>query len=326
MEATTGSGKTLAFGIPIFEILKRNMTSASKYCVGALVVAPTRYILVYEWFIDHLQLFYFRELAQQIFDVLARFSTYYSTLKCMLLIGGTSIETDIETFNKFGAQILIGTPGRIMDVLNRCNSINLKGMEVLVLDEADTLLDMGFRKTIDQILSLLPKQRRTGLFSATQTTEVKELARAGMRNPVTVTVKVQRGLGLGEVLGGGTSARAQATPSTLENLFAICNYENRPGQLCRFLRSHSEEKTIVFVATCACVEFYSTAFAQLSRGGHILPATMQVLGLHGKMVMKKRKGLYDKFVQLAAGVIFCTDLAARGQLLATQQNTSIHST
>jgi len=259
--------------------------------------------------------FFVRELAKQIFDVLVHFSSYHTSIKCMLLIGGTSIEADIDAFQNIGAQILIGTPGRIMDMLNRCNSISLKEMEVLVLDEADTLLDMGFRKTIDQILSLLPKQRRTGLFSATQTTEVKELARAGMRNPVTITVKVQRG-------GGGpsdinphpaTAVRAQATPSTLESLFAVCNYENRPGQICRFLRRHLQEKTIIFVSTCACVEFYSEAFAQLASSGRILPTSLHVLGLHGKMVMKKRKGLFDKFVNMPAGVIFCTDVAARGE-------------
>lgn len=200
----------------------------------------------------------------------------------------------------------------------------MRDLEILVLDEADTLLDMGFRQEINTILSLVPKQRRTGLFSATQTKEVKELARAGMRNPVTVAVKVQsEDVASNEVLR--QVGRQQVTPSTLENYYSVCAYDERPGLLVKFLNDHKDDKIIVFVATCACVDFYSHSFLQMARRKLLddqetkenffpilLPVDMNVYGLHGKMVPKKRNGVYRKFLEKGSGVLFCTDVAARG--------------
>ena len=174
---------------------------------------------------------------------------------------------------------------------------------------------MGFHKTINQILSMLPKQRRTGLFSATQTQEVRELARAGMRNPVTVAVKVKHDSS--KCAKAGPFQTSQNIPTTLENKFLICKYEERPGHLANFLTDHSNEKVIVFTATCACVDFFSLAFSQLARSersveGDMIPKGLLVVGLHGKMAPKKRKNLYEKFTSSASGVMFCTDVAARG--------------
>jgi hypothetical protein len=196
-----------------------------------------------------------------------------------------------------------------VDIINRCDSLNLRELDILIMDEADTLLDMGFRQEINSILSAAPKQRRTGLFSATQTKEVKELARAGMRNPVTIAVKLQN-----------ASSTSQVTPSTLKNYFAVAEYDERPGYLVNFLNKHSSDKVIVFVATCACVDYYSSMFAHIAKEGLrssvsgelILPEDLYVGGLHGKMVPKKRSGIYRKFVELSSGVLFCTDVAARG--------------
>lgn len=348
VEATTGSGKTLAFGIPIFEILLRKSKTPPMHQVGALVIAPTR------------------ELASQIFSVLSEISKQHPSYRCGLFVGGNSVAECVHDFQEHGAQVIIGTPGRIVDMQQRseCFSANLRHLEVLVLDEADTLLDMGFRDIINQILSLLPKQRRTGLFSATQTKEVKDLARAGMRNPVTVAVRIQQApataltapkasststsasasasaSGTTGAVGDAssastTSAPPQATPSSLDNWFSVCNYDERPQHLASFLLQHVGEKVIVFCATCACVDYYSNVFNQMtqaSRGGtaessssssnnnsasasgaptEILPTALVVLGLHGKMVPKKRNGVYRKFVSLESGVMFCTDVAARG--------------
>jgi ATP-dependent RNA helicase DDX55/SPB4 len=246
-----------------------------------------------------------------------------------------------------GGQIIIGTPGRVMDIFNRCKLINLKELEVLILDEADTLLDMGFRDTISQILSLLPKQRRTGLFSATQTNEVKDLARAGMRNPVTISVKVQQQHQQATSDHGNiqkkindNNSRQQIIPTTLENKYIICPYEHRPGQIARFIQTRPDKKIIIFVATCACVDYYSKIFQILfstkksiynnfndetnlnvrqgggggKDGGKVLlDVDIPIYGLHGKMVTKKRNALYKKFINLkCGGVLFCTDIAARG--------------
>ena len=141
-----------------------------------------------------------------------------------------------------------------------------------------------------------------------------------MRNPVTIAVKVQ---GAG---GGGQTQQTQqqqqqqpllqqqATPSSLENWYYVCNHDERPALLSAFLTEHIEHKVIVFCSTCACVDYYSLAFAQLARDPNCttLPSALKVLGMHGKMVPKKRTGVYRKFVSLQSGVLFCTDVAARG--------------
>lgn len=319
MEATTGSGKTLAFGIPIFDMLARRIDQHvsqlstqdrddekklvyfDKYDVGALVLAPTR------------------ELAVQIYEVLHLFSQQHTNLKCTLFIGGTSVADNSMDYLQNGGQVIIGTPGRVLDVAHRCKELCWKKLEVLVLDEADKLLDMGFKESINEILAMLPKQRRTGLFSATQTKEVKELARAGLRNPVTVSVKVQHAASLKASSGAAhssssSSAIAQATPSSLDNTYLIREYEDRPYEIIRFIETHRADKIIVFCATCACVDYYSKVFPHLLQSVSAGSADTKIpmVGFHGKMVTKKRSALYKKFKSLSSGVMFSTDVAARG--------------
>jgi len=310
VEATTGSGKTLAFGLPIFEILKRSVpetTEISKHDVFALIMAPTR------------------ELASQIHEVINKISQFHPRFKSVLFVGGTHITESCTAFEEHGGHIVIGTPGRILDVKNRItNVLTFKKLEVLVLDEADTLLDMGFRDTISQLLAFLPKQRRTGLFSATQTKEVRELARAGMRNPVSISVRVQTRPNANNDQNSDLVTRnnnaetpalptlQQATPSTLDNCYMVCEYDQRPDEILNFLRTHLDKKIIVFCATCACVDYYSNVFEQIAKKGKLLPDTLAVLGFHGRMVPKKRTALYRKFVKLSSGVMFSTDVAARG--------------
>ena len=331
VEATTGSGKTLAFGIPIVEMLLRRCKGESAYAededgdeseadesddsssvtgrksnggkfktlkkhdIGALILSPTR------------------ELANQIFKVMDDLLSFHTTIldgkkvklmSCATFVGGSSsVKENIHDFLENGAQIIVGTPGRLLDIYNRCDKFRLNNVDILVLDEADTLLDMGFRESITKLLALLPKQRRTGLFSATQTREVKDLARAGLRNPVSVSVKVQRPA---SVPGSANSmVESQATPTTLSNFYSVCEYDRRADELMAFLREHKNEKTIVFCATCACVDFYSYVFNQLrssagseDEGNNRLPYSLRVLGLHGKQVPKKRTGIYQQFVAL----------------------------
>ena len=174
VEACTGSGKTLAFVLPLVEILARAETPFRKHSVGAIVVSPTR------------------ELAKQIYDVLVPFLRGLDVeageaprganggARAMLLVGGTDAAADAKRFADGGATALVGTPGRLDDVMVRCKAMDLKRVELLILDEADRLLSMGFVKTLNAIIARLPKQRRTGLFSATQTEETEELARAGV--------------------------------------------------------------------------------------------------------------------------------------------------
>ncbi|CAM9386611.1 unnamed protein product, partial [Ectocarpus sp. 4 AP-2014] len=291
VEAVTGSGKTLAFVVPAIEMILRREIDLKRNQVGAIILTPTR------------------ELANQIFGVVSKFSEALDEAKPLLLVGGTSVEECLAAFRKGGASILVGTPGRVEDMLNNYNVFDTRELEALVLDEADTLLDMGFAGTLNSIFSLLPKQRRTGLFSATQTRETKALARAGLRNPATVSVAVRSKSG-GAGAGGVPGQKTQATPSSLENFYIVCESEEKLAQLVGFLKARPKgEKTIVFLSTCAGVDFFSKTLSQLPV---VKALGLRVESLHGRMVQKRRTAVYQRFLSQEGGLLVCTDVAARG--------------
>ncbi|XP_052024707.1 ATP-dependent RNA helicase DDX55 [Apodemus sylvaticus] len=280
-EAVTGSGKTLAFVIPILEILLRREEKLKKTQVGAIVITPTR------------------ELAIQIDEVLSHFTKHFPQFSQILWIGGRNPGDDVERFKQHGGHIIVATPGRLEDMFRRkAEGLDLascvKSLDVLVLDEADRLLDMGFEASINTILEFLPKQRRTGLFSATQTQEVENLVRAGLRNPVRISVKEK----------GVAASSTQKTPSRLENHYMICKADEKFNQLVHFLRSRQQEKHLVFFSTCACVEYYGKALEALLK-------KVKILCIHGKMKYKRNK-IFMEFRQLQSGILVCTDVMARG--------------
>ncbi|XP_030830917.1 ATP-dependent RNA helicase DDX55 [Strongylocentrotus purpuratus] len=280
-EAVTGSGKTLAFVIPIIEILQRREEPLKKKEVGAIIITPTR------------------ELAYQINEVLEHFTSgLLPNLTKLLLIGGSSPLADLEKLQE-GANILIATPGRLEDMFERpTTGISLpamvKSLEVLVLDEADRLLDMGFTKSINTILGYLPKQRRTGLFSATQTEEVEALIRAGLRNPVRIVVKEKN----------SSSTHVRRTPLTLTNYYVISPSDEKFRLMVAFLRKYRDQKHMVFFSTCACVEYFTSVLQALVRN-------TTILSLHGKM-KQKRNSVFNQFRELTSGILVCTDVMARG--------------
>ncbi|CAL8278402.1 unnamed protein product [Merluccius merluccius] len=280
-EAVTGSGKTLAFIIPIIEILLRREDKLKKMQVGALVITPTR------------------ELALQISEVMEGFLLKFPQFKQILLIGGSNPIEDVEKFKEHGGNIVIATPGRLEDMFRRKAdgldlSILIKTLDVLVLDEADRLLDMGFVASLNAILAFLPKQRRTGLFSATQTQELEKLVRAGLRNPVRITVKEK----------GVAATATQKTPARLCNYFTICRIEEKFNNLVAFLRQHKHEKQLVFFSTCASVEYYGRALESLVKN-------VTIHCIHGKMKNKRNK-IFSEFRALKSGILVCTDVMARG--------------
>uniref|UniRef100_A0A668W2E4 ATP-dependent RNA helicase n=2 Tax=Oreochromis aureus TaxID=47969 RepID=A0A668W2E4_OREAU len=281
-EAVTGSGKTLAFVIPIIELLLKREEKLKKMQVGALVITPTR------------------ELAVQISEVMEQFIEKFPQFKQILLIGGSNPAEDVEKFKDKGANIVIATPGRLEDMFRRKSdgldlASSVKSLDVLVLDEADRLLDMGFEASLNTILGYLPKQRRTGLFSATQTQELEKLVRAGLRNPVRITVK-EKGL--------AAAATAQKTPSRLSNYYTICRAEDKFNNLVAFLRQHKHEKLLVFFSTCACVEYYGRVLEMLVK-------KVTIHCIHGKM-KHKRNSIFADFRKLKSGILVCTDVMARG--------------
>nr|XP_013814109.1 PREDICTED: ATP-dependent RNA helicase DDX55 [Apteryx mantelli mantelli] len=280
-EAVTGSGKTLAFVIPILEILLRREEKLKKMQVGAIIITPTR------------------ELAIQIDEVLSHFTKHFPNFSQILLIGGRNPMEDVEKFKEHGGNIIVATPGRLEDLFRRkADGLDLascvKSLDVLVLDEADRLLDMGFEASLNAILDFLPKQRRTGLFSATQTQEVENLVRAGLRNPVRISVKEK----------GVAASNTQKTPTRLENYYMICKADEKFNQLVHFLRQRKQEKHLVFFSTCACVEYYGKALESLIK-------QVKIMCIHGKMKHKRNK-IFTEFRKLPGGILVCTDVMARG--------------
>jgi ATP-dependent RNA helicase DDX55/SPB4 len=139
-----------------------------------------------------------------------------------------------------GAHVLVGTPGRLDDIMARAAGMTVRRLELLVLDEADRLLSMGFAAQVGSILRRLPKQRRTGLFSATQTEEVAELARAGLRNPVRITVRDASGGP--DAAGGGAGGGGSKTPSQLALYYTLLEADSKLPRLVAFLASHPTQK------------------------------------------------------------------------------------
>ncbi|XP_072934117.1 probable ATP-dependent RNA helicase DDX55 homolog [Epargyreus clarus] len=277
-EAVTGSGKTLAFVVPMIEMLikKEKDSPLRKDFVYAVIISPTR------------------ELATQIYTVIEQFlkEPELSHFTVALLVGGRSVDSDVETIQK-GAHIAVCTPGRLEDLLSERKQLNLAGrlkeLEILVLDEADRLLDLGFSATLTTILQYLPRQRRTGLFSATQTKELQDLVRAGLRNPVLISVKEKSTI---------------STPIALENYYVIVEPQDKFLFLLNFIRNRKILKGLFFLPTCACVDYWADVLPGF------LP-DLKVFAIHGKMKQKRSK-ILDKFRQADNTILLCTDLLARG--------------
>jgi len=161
--AQTGTGKTAAFGLPILESL-----DTKDFHTQALILSPTR------------------ELCRQITEDINNYGKYYDNLNIVAVYGGASIETQIRALKK-GAHIIVATPGRMVDLLNR-GVANIENIQTLVLDEADEMLNMGFKDELDLILEKAPKERRSLLFSATLPLEVEGIAKHYMNKPEIVTV------------------------------------------------------------------------------------------------------------------------------------------
>ncbi|KAK9464077.1 P-loop containing nucleoside triphosphate hydrolase protein [Lipomyces oligophaga] len=314
VEAVTGSGKTLAFLVPIIERLSLTGVDGSEANdvrssgqVGAVIVAPTR------------------ELAAQICDVLqgllafqpARISQeqneieeeMYQTvdskinLKAQLVIGGnsTSLTVDFEKFKSLKPQILVGTPGRLYEFL-RLPQVHCNSVQVLVLDEADRLLDLGFAKQVTSIVQMLPKQRRTGLFSATVTEAVGELVKAGLRNPVKIVVKVNN-----------DQFQDRRVPTTLSISSVVLDPGQKIPALLYFLMHPDYKKAIVYFPTCASVVYLYGLICQIRSDFKIDP-NLALFSLHGKLPQGPRTKTLANFVSSVSrhSVLFTTDVAARG--------------
>ncbi|PWN37992.1 DEAD-domain-containing protein [Meira miltonrushii] len=329
VEAVTGSGKTLAYVLPVLQMIMKRQDRLKKNQLGALVVCPTRELAVQVHGIIQSFLLTSDEKGEEQQGDSEPSNTIAAKVSGALLAVGGSTSNPGDDYKKFkeqGSDIVVGTPGRVLELLER-TSIDCKELEVLILDEADRLLDMGFTQTLTSILRLLPKQRRTGLFSATMTDAMNELVRVGLRNPVRVVVKVETKTTArdSKMMNGSTSVNDKRTPASLDNHFMSMRAEHKLLQLIRILRAESKRKeddlpmrkAIVFFATCAQVNFFYKVLSPLTQ-----MEGLKLYSLHGKQTPVRRRATFDAFVSAtplgsassveSSSVLLCTDVAARG--------------
>ncbi|KAJ7701863.1 P-loop containing nucleoside triphosphate hydrolase protein [Mycena rosella] len=271
--ARTGSGKTLSFLVPVLEILYRQKWGPADG-LGALVISPTR------------------ELAIQIFEVLRSIGGYHN-FSAGLVIGGKNLKDERDRLSKMN--ILVATPGRLLQHMDQTVGFEADNLQVLVLDEADRILDMGFSRTLSALLSHLPKSRQTLLFSATQTDSVSDLARLSLKDPVHI--------GIQETGADGTAATA--IPPTLEQHYMTCPLDQKLSVLWGFIKTHLQSKVLVFLSSCKQVRFVFETFCRMHPG-------VSLLNIHGKLKQTARLGMYTKFTTAKHAVLFATDVAARG--------------
>ncbi|RDL30772.1 RNA helicase [Venustampulla echinocandica] len=266
--AKTGSGKTLAFLVPVLENLYRQKWTELDG-LGALIISPTR------------------ELAIQIFEVLRKIGRYH-TFSAGLVIGGRSLQEEKERLGKM--DILVCTPGRMLQHMDQTVDFEVNNLQMLVLDEADRIMDMGFQSSVDAIVEHLPKQRQTMLFSATQTKKVSDLARLSLRDPEYVSVH---------------EAAASATPTSLQQFYVLTPLAEKLDTLFSFIRSNIKAKIIVFLSSGKQVRFVYESFRHLQPG-------IPLLHLHGRQKQAARLDITSKFSASKNSCIFATDVVARG--------------
>ena len=237
--------------------------------LGALIISPTR------------------ELAIQIFEVLRKIGRYH-TFSAGLVIGGRSLQEEKERLGRMN--ILVCTPGRMLQHMDQTAAFEIDNLQMLVLDEADRIMDMGFQASVDAIIEHLPKQRQTMLFSATQTKKVSDLARLSLRDPEYVSVH---------------EAAASATPTTLQQYYVVTPLPEKLDTLYSFIKSNLKSKIIVFMSSGKQVRFVYESLRHLQPG-------IPLLHLHGRQKQTARLDITSKFSASKNSCIFATDVVARG--------------
>ncbi|MEO8445438.1 MAG: ATP-dependent RNA helicase DbpA, partial [Gammaproteobacteria bacterium] len=259
-QARTGSGKTVAFGLALLA-----RTDVAPDCVQSLVLCPTR------------------ELADQVGAEIRRLARFIPNLRVAVLCGGVPVRTQTASL-QIVPHVVVGTPGRILDHLGR-GSVELAGLKVLVLDEADRMLDMGFLDAITAVVDQAPKDRQTLLFSATYPEEIRALSRSLQRDPVEVTVDA------GEAASG------------IEQLFFAVESGCKSDALAALLLHYQPESALVFCQTRNDVRDVA---------GELAKRGFPVLALHGELEQRDRDEVLLQFVNHSCTVLVATDVAARG--------------
>ena len=308
----TGSGKTLCFLIPILENLYRDGFIKDEG-LGALILLPTR------------------ELAIQVFEVINKIGKHHN-YSVGLVIGGNDYEKEKYVVNNMN--ILIGTPGRILQHMAESYMFTADNLKILVIDEADRILDEGFEDELIKIINYLPKNRQTLLFSATLTRNLKRLVKIHMRSPEYINIsntdnvlnsieninknelsimKIKNddnnnnaNTNNKNILNNTTNLNDMIIPKNLNQYYTIVEPEERVNVLYSFLKTHKMSKILVFVSSRKQVRYFTEVFKHLKLG-------MLFLDIHGKQKQGKRYSTFYTFSQKRNSVVlFATDLASRG--------------
>ena len=262
--AKTGSGKSLAFLIPTVELILKNPKNEG---VQALVITPTR------------------ELALQLYD-LAKMLMNDNGTTCVLVIGGGNHRKEAEKLSSGEAKIVICTPGRLIDHMVNTKRFEYNTMKILIIDEADKILKIGFEEELKEILKLIPKNRQTLLYSATLTPKVEDLITLSVKNYENIRIKSD-----------------DPTVSTLEQGFLKIDADKKFLFLFTFFKKNKNSKILVFFATCKEVEFYASLLNYVD---------VPVLSITGEYKQQKRSTTFMEFCALDKGILLCTDVAQRG--------------
>ena len=260
-QSQTGTGKTAAFGLPCLE-----MIDPDDKALQALILCPTR------------------ELAIQVSEEFRKFLKYLENVKVLPIYGGQPIDRQIAALKK-GVQIVIGTPGRVMDHMRR-HTLKMGTVKYVVLDEADEMLDMGFRDDIETIMLKIPDERQTVMFSATMSEEILDLSRRYMSEPEYIKV-----------------TRKELTVPSIEQAYFDVKEKTKPDALCRIIDMYSPKLSIVFCNTKKRVD---EVVEQLQGRGYFAEA------LHGDLKQAQRDKVMQKFRNGTIEILVATDVAARG--------------
>ena len=260
--SNTGTGKTAAFGIPAVE----SITPAEKKTAAVLILCPTR------------------ELAMQAAGEIRKFAKYKEGVRTCAVFGGASMEKQISELKR-GANIVIGTPGRVMDHIRR-RTLKLEGIRTVILDEADEMLNMGFREDIETILEDIPQERQTVLFSATMPPEIMALTQKYQTDPVQIKIK-----------------SSQKTVELISQFYFEVAMGRKTDALKLLLAAYSPSSAMIFCNTKAMVD-------QLT--DELMKAGFRAAGLHGDMKQVQRTQVMNSFKKQAVGILVATDVAARG--------------
>ncbi|PBP18298.1 ATP-dependent rRNA helicase spb4 [Diplocarpon rosae] len=303
VEAVTGSGKTLAFLIPVVEKLLRLEEPIKKHHLGAIIVSPTRELATQIHSVL-LTLLGFHQPSAEALQPLEegekrKLSTTLSVVPQLLLGGTTTPAQDLSRFLKNSPNLIISTPGRLLELLSSPHvHCPQSSFEVLVLDEADRLLDLGFKDDLQKILGHLPKQRRTGLFSASVSEAVGEIVRVGLRNPVKIAVKVK-----------SASGADKRTPASLQMSYLLTPPTHKFPALFSLLSqlNPTPQKSIIYLSACAAVDYFQHILSAL------LPNHFSLIPLHGRHPPNVRQKNFSKYTNtLTPSILLTTDVAARG--------------